>query len=319
VIIPSKQVAGCKIAGGEVLWGAMICECFRRGPEHFALHTSTGTGGGVAWFDIQPKTMPPLTKHLHRVLNALMENHCWIQVKKSGGPRALKAAAAPHFDTDIADDNASAIKRFLPPAYSKLVDQDHGQGLEANLYPGTKITCVDKMLVGSVRYEVSDNRDLYMDPRSIVGEMGGYSHWGVITGQFTLLVEWDGDVHQLHMVHIKKAGVKWAHAPAANFVGATKWDTRTQPFSIDAHPRNYPIQGPTWENFMPTRALIAHMPGANFPVTVAIHLTRKGDHVGPGGAPTVIHQHLLRLDQVPTEFDHVFAQPTKSSTSKTWN
>ena len=100
-------------------------------------------------------------------------------------------------------------------------------------------------------------------------------------------------------------------------MGAIKWDAQTQPFQIDAHPRNYPIQGPTWENFMPTKALIAYMPGANFPVTVAIHLTRKGDHVGCGGAPTVIHQHLLRLDQVPAEFDHVFAQPTKSS--KSWN
>ena len=142
--------------------------------------------------------------------------------------------------------------------------------------------------------------------------MSGYSHWGVITGQFTLLVEWNGDVQELHKVHIKKVGVKWSHAAAANFVGATKWDVGTQPFQIDAHPRNYPIQGPTWENFMPTKALIAYMPGANFPVTLAIHLTRKGDHVGHDGAPSIIHQHLVRLDIVPAEFDHVFAQPIKT-------
>jgi len=317
VIIPSKQVAGTKIAGGEVLWGAMICECLRQGPEHFALHISTGTGGGVAWYDIQPNMLPNMTKHLHKVLEALMENHCWIQMKKSGGPRALKASAAPHFDTDIADGNVTLIKNFIPPAYSRMLDQDHGQGLEANFYPGTKVTCVAKMLVGSVRYERSDNREMFMDARSIIGETGGYSHWAVVTGQFTLLVEWNGDVHQLHMIHIKKAGVKWAHAPAANYMGAIKWDAQTTPFQIDAQPRNYPIQGPTWENFMPADALVAYMPGANFPVTVAIHLTRKGDHVGCGGAPTVIHQHLLRLDVVPAEFDHVFAQPTKSS--KSWN
>ena len=312
MIIPSKQVAGCKIAGGEVLWGGMICECFRMGPEQFPLHTSTGTGGGVAWFDIQPSMMPNMMKHLHRILNALMENHCWVQVKKSGGPRALKAIAAPPFDTDIADDNVTAIKRFFPPHYGRLANQEHAQGLEQNFYPGTKITCADKTLIGMVRFVESNSRELFMDPRSIVGENGGYAHYGVITGQFTLLVEWNGDVQELHKVHIKKVGVKWSHAAAANFVGATKWDVGTQPFQIDAHPRNYPIQGPTWENFMPTKALIAYMPGANFPVTVAIHLTRKGDHVGHDGAPSIIHQHLVRLDIVPAEFDHVFAQPIKT-------
>ena len=275
------------------------------------LSTSHGNAGGEAWYDIQPKKMPPLDPLLHKIQEALIANHCWVQIKKSGAPtRVLKAASSPAFDEGIANDNVFMLKHFLPSVYSRLLAEDYGKGLEGNFHPGTQVTAVAEMLIGSVRYEVSDQRELYMDPRCIVGDTGGYAHFGVVTGQFTLLVEWGGDVQELHKVHIKKAGVKWSHQPAANMVGPSKWDSQKAPFEFDAQPRNYPIQGPTWENFMPTKALIAYMPGANFPVTVAIHLTRKGDHVGCGGAPTVIHQHLLRLDVVPAEFDHVFAQPT---------
>ena len=55
------------------------------------------------------------------------------------------------------------------------------------------------------------------------------------------------------------------------------------------------------------------MPGAAYPMTLAIQLQKKGDYQNSSGVPSTVIQHLVRLDQVPQEFDNVFAQPVHCS------
>ena len=110
----------------------------------------------------------------------------------------------------------------------------------------------------------------------------------------------------MHEVHIRKAGYNWNVQSEGCVPGPAKWDHSPR---LDERPRNYPIRGATWENFMPMSALIAHMPGAAFPITLAISLQKKGDYQTSSGVASTVQQHLVRLDQVPREFDNVFAQP----------
>ena len=42
-------------------------------------------------------------------------------------------------------------------------------------------------------------------------------------------------------------------------VGPSKWNQDTYRFQFDAQPRNYPVVGVTWENFLPTAALVAQL------------------------------------------------------------
>ena len=297
----------------------MIAECFRQGQEAFPLACKDGCGGGEYWFDVQPaKMMPNMDKHINKIQQMLLSNHCWILQKKSGAPSGpvLKAAQAQHFDRSLALENVAEIKKFLPPSYSRLLDDSYGEGLETNYHQGTKVSLVSKLLIGSIRFELVNQKEMFMDPRCIIGETGGYSYWGGVNGTFVLLVTWNGDPQELHEVHIKKAGYDWNQKAMANVVGPSKWDQNTNPFKLDERPRSYPIKGATWENFMPTSALIAQMPGAPWPMTLALQLQKKGDYQNAHGQYATVLQHLVRLDQVPADFDNVFAQPVHCSWMK---
>ena len=61
--------------------------------------------------------MPHIERHLNKLQQMLIGNHCWILQQKSGGPRGgvgvLRAAAQTNFDRDLALANIQELKRFL--------------------------------------------------------------------------------------------------------------------------------------------------------------------------------------------------------------
>ncbi len=46
------------------------------------------------------------------------------------------------------------LKRLLPLICASLLDDEYDKGLEASFYLGIKLTCLSRLLIGNIRFQI---------------------------------------------------------------------------------------------------------------------------------------------------------------------